>query len=146
MTRQTSSAPERSDFDADAWITKWHSERAPYWSFLLVHVNEPLKEDDGVSVYVFPHLDARDMHGCFWDSRYRDKGYEVARCLLNEGLVNLLSAHVSTRQGSIGVHLERRFTLRLPGSSLPASSGNVAASPGGTLGRGAGGVAAGNAR
>jgi hypothetical protein len=62
------------------------------------------------------------------------------------GLVNLLSAHVSTRQGSIGVHLERRFTLRLPGSSLPASSGNVAASPGGTLGRGAGGVAAGNAR
>jgi hypothetical protein len=104
MTRQTSSAPERSDFDADAWITKWHSERAPYWSFLLVHVNEPLKEDDGVSVYVFPHLDARDLHGCFWDSRYRDKGYEVARCLLNERL----TAHTA----ALPKHAPRRLKLQ----------------------------------
>jgi len=86
MARQTSSAPERSDFDADAWITKWPSERARYRSFLLVHVHESLQDDDGVSVYVFPHLNARDLHGCCLDSRYRDTGYEVGRCLLNERL------------------------------------------------------------
>jgi hypothetical protein len=104
MTRQTSSAPERSDFDADAWITKWPSERARYRSFLLVHVNEPLKEDDGVSVYVFPHLEARDLHGCFWDSRYRETGDEVARCLLN----GRLTAHTA----ALPKPAPRRLTLQ----------------------------------
>jgi hypothetical protein len=97
MARQISGPNDRSDFDADAWITKWHSERARYRSFLLVHVNEPVREDDGVSVYVFPHLDARDRQGCLLDPRYRDTGYEVAQCLLNERL----DAHTAARLDTI---------------------------------------------
>jgi hypothetical protein len=97
MARQISSANDRSDFDADAWITKWHSERDRYRSFLLVSVNEPLRPNDGVSVYVFPHLDARDMHGCFLDRRYHETGYEVGRCLLNERL----TAHTAARLNTI---------------------------------------------
>jgi hypothetical protein len=97
MARQISSANDRSDFDADAWITKWYSERDKYRSFLLVSVNEPLREDDGVSVYFFPHLDARDLHGCFLDSRYRNEGYEVPRCILGEQL----TAHTAGRLTTI---------------------------------------------
>jgi hypothetical protein len=96
MARQISGADNRSNFDVGAWITKWYRERERYRSFLLVSVKEPLKKDDGVSVHVFPHLDARDMHGCFLDPRYRETGYEVGRCLLNERLTAHTAARLST--------------------------------------------------
>ena len=97
MARQTSGANDCSDFDAGAWITKWYSERDRYRSFLLVRVNEPLRQDDGVSVYVFPHLNARDLRGCFSDSRYRNTGYEVPRCIIGEQL----TAHTANRLNTI---------------------------------------------
>jgi hypothetical protein len=96
MARQTSGANDCSNFDAGAWITKWYSERDRYRSFLLVRVNEPLREDDGISVYVFPYLNARDLRGCLSDSRYRNTGYEVPQCLLDERLNADTAARLDT--------------------------------------------------
>src|SRR5262245_12938537 len=96
MARQIPQANGSSNFDANAWFAKWHEERTKYRSWLLVTVDEPLRANDGVSVYVFAHLDARDALKCYLDPRYRNKGYEVARCLFGEQLTGYTASRLTT--------------------------------------------------
>lgn len=96
MARQISEDNGCTDFDSQAWCEKWHDERARYRSWLLVSADEPLTDTGGISVYVFPCLDIRDRSGCLLDPGYRGKGYEVPRCLLNEGLTTYTAPRLTT--------------------------------------------------
>jgi hypothetical protein len=96
MARQISEDHGCTDFDPQAWCEKWHDERARYRSWLLVSADEPLTESGGISAYVFPCLDIRDQSGCLLDPCYRNTGYEVPRCLLNEGLTTYTAPRLTT--------------------------------------------------
>src|SRR2546426_7687093 len=68
------------------WYDEWLEERTRYSSWMIVQINEPPKEDDWVSIVVFPQMNRRDSLGCLADPRYRGKGYEIPRCVVHEPL------------------------------------------------------------
>jgi hypothetical protein len=96
MARQISGSNESPDFDVGAWVAKWLRERERYRSFLLVTATEPLREDEWISVEVFPHMDTRDFEGAFLDREYSKTGYEVPSCLLNEQLTQHTARRLTT--------------------------------------------------
>jgi hypothetical protein len=71
--------------EVHAWLSSWWQERARYLSRLDVRFVEPLREDQEISVVVFPHVNHRDALGCNQEPQYH-RGYELPIYLLRETL------------------------------------------------------------
>ena len=76
MARQSSDDYCDVDEGIHAWLAAWWQERARYLSRLDVRFVEPLREDQEISVVVFPHVHHRDALGRNQEPQYY-RGYEL---------------------------------------------------------------------
>jgi hypothetical protein len=83
MARQPSGDYSDVEREVQAWLSAWWQERARYLSRLDVRIVEPLREDQEISVVVFPHVHHRDALGCNHEPQYH-RGYELPISLLRE--------------------------------------------------------------
>ena len=70
------------------WFKKWSEERARYPCWFNVRINDRPKENDAISVVIYPQIDRRDSMGVFDDERYAGQGYEVPLCFFKEKLTS----------------------------------------------------------
>ena len=79
----------------DGFYDRWWRERRDDPSWMMVHVDDPLKEGSQIDAYVHPSIDRRDAMWRFREPRYR-KGYEIGFCVILELVTSRQASRMNT--------------------------------------------------
>src|SRR5688572_20314373 len=80
---------------AGANVSDWLRLRSREPSWITTRIEEPVIENAGVSIDVFPSIDRRDLNGCPSDPKF-SHGYEIPFTLLNQRLSSQTAPRLKT--------------------------------------------------